>query len=279
MKKSHICFSIFTILIFAGTFAFGQQATGDRVNVSFSDPSQPGFVKIYVESGSITVKGYNGKEVIVEAKLRDESSQTAAREEIPDKAKGMKRITANQTGLVVEEENNEMTIYVGGHDKEVDLSVQVPMQISLGIHCNEGGDVLVENVSGEIEAANSEGNLTLRNISGSAVANAYDGDLAVSFDRIDAGKPMSFSSYDGDVDVTFPSTVKAMVMIKANDGEIYSDFEIDLKTSPRQQVKDERKAGGRYRISFGEFVTGNINGGGPEFQFITYDGNVYIRKK
>jgi hypothetical protein len=277
MKKSHICFSIFTILIFTGTFTFGQQAASDRVNVSFSDPSQPGFVTIYVESGSITVKGYNGKEVIVEAKLRGESAQPT--EEIPDKAKGMKRITANQTGLVVEEEDNEMTIYVGGNDNEVDLSVQVPMQISLKLHCNEGGDVLVENVTGEIEAANSEGNLTLRNISGSVVANAYDGDLAVSFDQIDPGKPMSFSSYDGDVDVTFPSTVKAMVMIKANDGEIYSDFEIDLKTSPRQQVKDERKAGGRYRISFGEFVTGNINGGGPEFQFITYDGNVYIRKK
>jgi hypothetical protein len=277
MKKSHICLGIFTILIFAGTFTFGQQAASDRVNVTFSDPSQPGFVKIYVESGSITVKGYNGKEVIVEAKLRGESAQPT--EEIPDKARGMKRITANQTGLVVEEEDNEMTIYVGGNDNDVDLSVQVPMQISLKLHCNEGGDVLVENVSGEIEAANSEGNLTLRNISGSAVANAYDGDLAVSFDQIDPGKPMSFSSYDGDVDVTFPSTVKAMVMIKANDGEIYSDFEIDLKTSPRQQVKDERKAGGRYRISFGEFVTGNINGGGPEYQFITYDGNVYIRKK
>ena len=277
MKKSHICLGIFTILIFAGTFTFGQQAASDRVNVTFSDPSQPGFVKIYVESGSITVKGYNGKEVIVEAKLRGESAQPT--EEIPDKARGMKRITANQTGLVVEEEDNEMTIYVGGNDNDVDLSVQVPMQISLKLHCNEGGDVLVENVIGEIEAANSEGNLTLRNISGSAVANAYDGDLAVSFDQIDPGKPMSFSSYDGDVDVTFPSTVKAMVMIKANDGEIYSDFEIDLKTSPRQQVKDERKAGGRYRISFGEFVTGNINGGGPEYQFITYDGNVYIRKK
>ena len=277
MKKSHICLGLFTILIFAGTFTFGSQATNDRVNVTFSDPSQPGFVKIYVESGSITVKGYNGKEVIVEAKLRGESAQPT--EEIPDKARGMKRITANQTGLVVEEEDNEMTIYVGGNDNDVDLSVQVPMQISLKLHCNEGGDVLVENVSGEIEAANSEGNLTLRNISGSAVANAYDGDLAVSFDQIDPGKPMSFSSYDGDVDVTFPSTVKAMVMIKANDGEIYSDFEIDLKTSPRQQVKDERKAGGRYRISFGEFVTGNINGGGPEYQFITYDGNVYIRKK
>lgn len=278
MKKYHKCLSILTILLLAGISAFSQQAPNDRVNVSFSDPSKPGFVKVYVESGSITVKGYNGKEVIVEAKLLDMSARTT-KEEIPEKAKGMKRITANQTGLVVEEENNEMTVYVASRDNEVDLSVQVPIRTSLKVYSNEGGDVLVENVTGEIEASNSDGDLTLRNISGSAVANAYDGELVVSFDQIDPGKPMSFSSYDGDVDVTFPSTVKATVMIKANEGEIYSDFAIDLKASQRQQVKDERKTGGRYRISFGEYITGAINGGGPEFQFVTYDGNVYIRKK
>lgn len=278
MKKSHICLSIFTILVFAGTFAFGQQTTGDRVSVSFSDASQPGFVKVYVDSGSITVKGYNGKEVIVEAKMRGEPARTSE-EEIPEKARGMKRITANQTGLVVEEENNEMNIYVAGSDNEVDLSIQVPIRTSLKVYSNEGGDVLVENVTGEIEAGNSDGNLTLRNISGSAVANAYDGELVVSFAQVDPGKPMSFSAYDGDIDVTFPSTVKATVMIKAGEGEIYSDFEIDLQAIPRQRMKDERKTGGRYRISFGEYVTGNINGGGPEFQFVTYEGNVYIRKK
>ena len=235
MKKFHICLSILTILLFTGTMIHAQQSTGDRVNVSFSDPSKPGFIKAYVDSGSITVKGHNGKEVIVEAKLRDKSTQTRERDEIPDKAKGMNRITANQTGLIVEEENNEMKIYVTGHDNEVDLSIQVPFQTSLKVHCNEGGDLLVENVTGEIEASNSDGDLTLKNISGSAVAHAYDGELVVTFNQIDPGKPMSFSAYDGDIDVTFPSTVKVTVMIKTDDGEIYSDFDIDLKATPKTE--------------------------------------------
>jgi hypothetical protein len=279
MKKFHIYLSLITVLMFAGTMIHAQQSAGDRVNVSFSDPAKPGFVTAYVNAGSITIKGYSGKEVIIEAKLHDQPTRTRGRDEIPDKAKGMKRITANRTGLVVEEEENEMKIYVAGHDNDVDLDIQVPFQTSLKVASHEGGDVLVEKVTGEIEAVCSDGDLTLKNISGSVVANAYDGELVVSFDRIDPGKPMSFSSYDGDVDVTFPSTVKATVMIKASEGEIYSDFEIDLRATPKQQVKDERKAGGKYRISFGEYVTGAINGGGPEFQFVTYDGNVYIRKK
>ena len=279
MKKMHIYLSIFTLFLFAGALVFAQQTTGDRMNVSFSDPSKPGFLEVYVESGSITVRGYNGKDVIIATALKDKKSTKQEQEEVPEKAKGMKRITANRTGLVVEEENNEMKIYVAARDNEVNLDIQVPIRTSLKLFSNEDGDVLVENVTGEIEAANSDGNLTLRNISGSAVAHAYDGELVVTFNQIDPDKPMSFSAYDGDIDVTFPSTVKATVMIKADDGNIYSDFEIDLQAAPKKQVKDERKTGGRYRISFGEYVTGTLNGGGPEIQFVSFDGDIYIRKK
>jgi hypothetical protein len=280
MKKIHIHFTVITIVLFAGAFAFSQQTTGDRVNVSFSDPSKPGFLEVYVESGSITVRGYNGKDVIIASTIgAKKSTRQEQEEDIPEKAKGMKRIAANRTGLVVEEENNEMKIYVAARDDKVNLDIQVPIRTSLKLFSNEEGDVLVENVTGEIEAANSDGNLTLKNISGSAVAHAYDGELVVTFNQIDLGKPMAFSSYDGDIDVTFPSSVKATVMIKSQDGDIYSDFEIDLQAAPKKQVKDERKTGGRYRISFGEYVTGTINGGGPEFQFVSYDGDIYIRKK
>jgi hypothetical protein len=279
MKKIHIYLSIVTIILFAGTLAHGQQTKGERVNVSFSDPSKPGFLEVYVESGGITVKGYNGKDVIIDATIGEKSSIEEEQEEMPEKAKGMKRITASRTGMVVEENNNKMKVYVAAIDDEVNLEIQVPVRTSLKLFSNEGGDVLVENMTGEIEAVNSDGNLTLTNISGSAVAHAYDGELVVSFTQIDPGKPMSFSAYDGDIDVTFPSTVKATVMIKADDGDIYSDFEIDLKASPKKRVKDERDTGGQYRISFGEYVTGTINGGGPEIQFVSFDGDIYIRKK
>ena len=144
MKKIHIYLSIITILFFVGAFAFAQQTTGDRVNVSFSDPSKPGFLEVYVESGSITVKGYNGKDVIIVTTTGDKKSTETEREreeEIPEKAKGMKRIAANRTGLVVEEENNEMKIYVAAQDDEVNLDIQVPIRTSLKLYSNEDGDV------------------------------------------------------------------------------------------------------------------------------------------
>ena len=275
MKRYHISLSLIGLLAIAGAMLYAQQATADRATVPFSDPSKPGLVEASVHDGSITVKGYNGKEVIIDAKLRGEKIQE--KEEVSEKAKGMQRIFTVRTGLVVEEENNVMKVNVSAYDSTVDLTLQVPFKTSLKLSSHENGDILVENVTGEIEASNYEGNVTLKKISGSVVANSYDGEILIAFDQIDPGKPMSFTSYDGDIDVTFPATLKANVKMKTQEGEIYSDFPVDIKAD-QQKVQDERKQGGKYRISFGEFIYGTINGGGAEYQFVSFDGDIYIRK-
>ncbi|MGB6867250.1 MAG: hypothetical protein WBE11_16325, partial [Candidatus Aminicenantaceae bacterium] len=110
------------------------------------------------------------------------------------------------------------------------------------------------------------------------VAHTYNGEVTVSFKQITPDKPMSFSTWNGDVDVTFPAMVKADVRMKSEMGDVYSDFDIQLKQAPQKAVEDERKEGGGYKISFEKAVYGSINGGGPEFQFKTYHGDIFIRK-
>ena len=56
-------------LIAPGARAEAQAQSGnDRVSVALSDPSRPAFIKASAVNGSITVKAYEGKEVIVEAR-------------------------------------------------------------------------------------------------------------------------------------------------------------------------------------------------------------------
>jgi DUF4097 and DUF4098 domain-containing protein YvlB len=110
------------------------------------------------------------------------------------------------------------------------------------------------------------------------VAHTYNGEVTVSFTQIDPDKPMSFSTWNGDVDVTFPAMVKTDVKMKSEMGDVYSDFDIQVKEAPQKVVEDEREEGGGYRISFEKAVYGSINGGGPEYQFKTYHGDIYIRK-
>src|SRR5216684_1716068 len=47
------------------------QSGGDRIPVTLSDPSRPAYVKVSLVSGGFTVKAYDGKQVIVDARTRN----------------------------------------------------------------------------------------------------------------------------------------------------------------------------------------------------------------
>jgi hypothetical protein len=54
---------------------------------------------------------------------------------------------------------------------------------------------------------------------------------------------------------------------------------VKLDASGRQPVVDDgRPNSGKYRVRMDHAMYGTINGGGPEFQFQTFNGNVFIRK-
>ena len=118
-----------------------------------------------------------------------------------------------------------------------------------------------------------------KNVSGSVVAHSLNGAVLVTLDRIDSSKPMSFSTMNGDIDVTLPGSLKANVLMKTDNGEIYSDFEVKLNsTASLKPAESGRQPDGSYHLRFDRALRGSINGGGPEFQFTSFNGQIYIRK-
>jgi hypothetical protein len=274
MTKFNKLFPYVLVMLLAGTLSLAQESKVDKVTVPFSDPSHPGLLKVDVYKGAITIKGYNGKEVVVEARVR--GKMISEKKEASREAKGMKLIQVATTGLEIEEENNVMAIDVESQSQTVDLTIQVPYSTSLELDSYTNGDIIVENVKGEIEVEKYKGELKLTDISGSVVAHTYSGNIVVTFTKVDPEKPMAFTNYSGDIDVTFPSDFLANVKMKSNSGDIYSDFDISIKPRPPKVEKPEKR-GGKYLVSF-DYIYGTINGGGPEFHFKTYQGNIYIRK-
>jgi DUF4097 and DUF4098 domain-containing protein YvlB len=243
----------------------------DRVPVTLSDPSRPALIKAELIAGGITVKAYDGKEVIVEARARNRDS--GGFDGSP------KRIVISSTGLSVEEENNEIHINTESHMRPIDLSISVPVHTSLHLRAVNEGDIVVTGVNGDIDVDDINGSVTLNNISGSAVAHALNGKLLVSFKSINPQKSMAFSSLNGDIDVTFPADLKANVSLRSDMGDVFSDFDIQMKTAAAQPiVEDNRKEGGKYRVKIDKTVRGTIGGGGPEMQFTNFNGGIYIRK-
>ena len=248
-----------------------------RASIPLNDPSRPAVVHASLMNGGITVTGYNGKEVVVEARSRHED----ARESKPDpKANGMHRLESRGTGLSVEENDNEYRIGVGSMNRTVDLNIRVPFNTSLKLSCLNDGDIKVEHVSGEVDADDLNGSVKLLNISGTVVAHSLNEDVVVTMDQVTPGKAMSFSTMNGDVDVTLPGDVKARVKMKSDNGEIYSDFDVHPEANPGGgNLAETHGKDGKYRVQFDKVTYGSINGGGPEMAFTTFNGKIYLRKK
>ena len=247
------------------------QTGGDRIPVTLSDPARPASVKVSLVNGGITVKAYEGKEVVVEAHVRNRDRD---REE-----GGPKRLAISSTGLSVEEENNEVSINTDSYMHPIDVTISVPAHTSLKLRAVNDGDVVVTGVDGELDVDDINGSVTLNNISGSAIAHALNGHVHATFVRVNPQKAMAFSSLNGDIDVTFPADLKANVSIRSDRGDVFSDFDVQLRaTATSPVVEDSRGKGGKYRVKIDKTVHGTINGGGPEIQFTNFQGQIYIRK-
>jgi DUF4097 and DUF4098 domain-containing protein YvlB len=296
MNKKLFSLGLMILLLGAGAAFSGQEKPAERVVVPFSNPAKPGVVEIDSMRGSITVKAYQGKEVIVEARVREkavsekravagtvrearEEIEREAREEKPGRDKaGLKLIQAATSGLTVEEADNVVSIDVESWKMAVDLVVQVPASCSLKLSNQMGGTISVAGVSGDFEVENMNGAIDLQGISGTVVADTMNGEIKVTFARINQDKPMSFSTMNGDIDITLPADVKASFKLKSDRGNIYSDFDMNVRETSQKQEEDKRKEGGKYRITFEKTIAGTISGGGVELTFNTFQGDIYIRK-
>jgi len=238
--------------------------------VPLSNPGQP--VKLYAEVlyGSITVRAQQIQEVVVVARART----TRVNE---DQTKnGMMRIPNTAMGLTVEEKDNTVMVSTDSINRSMDLEITVPVRTSVHLETTNNGDLLVEGVQGELELENTNGSITATGVSGSLVADTTNGRVLVSFVEIDPDAPMSFVTFNGSVDVTFPAGLKADLRINSGRGDIYTDF--DVQVEPREPVVDRSEGSGRYRVRVEGDVHATVGGGGPQMQFKTYNGDVYIRR-
>ncbi len=264
-----------TIMILVmGCAGLVAQDAANRFTVPFSDPSRPRMVTGTMNNSCFAVEGYDGKDVVVETHGGDHESHRP-----PHGAEGLKRIEPTGMGLTVEEDNNTVHIH-SNSGSGGNLLLRVPFDTSLQLKCLNGGDITVHHVNGNLELENLNGAVTATNVSGTVLAHSLNGRVLVSMDRVTPGKPMSFSSLNGDVDVTLPGDTKGTVKMKTDNGDIYSDFEVKLNpTSSMPVVEDGRAHGGKYRVKVDKTTVGTINGGGPDMEFKTFNGNIYIRKK
>ena len=258
-------------VLLLGTSA-AAQTDADRVAVPLSDPSRPVLVDISLVSGSITVRGANRKDVVVTARP---ATDRPSRRSDPD-ATGLRRIPQT-AGFRITEEGNRVKVSSDSPNRHISFEIEAPARANLKLSTVNGGEILVENIDGDLEVTNTNGGITLNGVAGSVIAGTTNGSVRATLTRVTEKKEMAFTSLNGAVDVTLPSSTKANLRLRSDRGDVYSDFDVQLAPSA-PVVEESRGRDGRYRISRNRSIVGSINGGGPEFELRTFNSNVYVRR-
>jgi hypothetical protein len=223
-------------------------------------------VVILMHNSDVKVVGHNSDEVVIEA-----SNYSAP----PARAAGLKPLY-NQAedntgiGLSVSKEKNTLSITKASRP-DGSYTIRVPKNASVKYEETNwtGGDLSIADVSGEIELKLNNGNATLTNITGPLVANTTSSDMVIKFSNLNQSKPSAISTVAGTVDIHLPANTKANFKLKSIQGEIYSDFDMNIARDTKSNLP---------RVTGGNNIEGKTNGGGVEMNLYTISGDMYIRK-
>lgn len=262
------------ILFIYSTNALGQGGEKEELIVPLSSPGKPYKLKVSLFTGSIKVTGYTGDKIIINIEAEEEERRTRKSEKLEG---GLKKISGTPSyEIKVVEENNDVSVSNRTMLGSINLEIKVPQSGILVLKTVNGKEVAVTSFKGEVEVNNVNGDIKLLDISGSAIANTVNGDLKATFSSVTSDKPMAFSTFNGDVNLSFPPTMKANLKMKTDQGEVFSDFEVAIDKTASTPVKSN--TGGTYKIVKDAWVTGKINGGGAEVMVKSWGGDLYIRK-
>ena len=266
--KTYRLISCFIALLLTGSVnAFAQ----NDLRVPLSNPGEPGVLKVNaVFADDVYIYAHSEKDIriVIDGEEDEEYDDDFNRN-------GLKRISRSGTGVEVSEKNNVVSVQTASNHEEVELEIYVPERFSVMMQITHG-DVYVEGLIGEHEIKATNGDVELVGVGGSCVVNSVNGDIDVDMKSVFKDAPMSFTGLNGDLTVSLPADVKFNGKMKTDFGDVYTNFEINLdRSSSTQEVS---RNDGTYSVVVNKWITGTVNGGGPEYLFKTMHGDIEIRK-
>lgn len=246
-----------------------EQST-QEVEIPLTKPGERGVLHVDSRNGRITITGYDGVTVKVKMIKYGKKVEKSA------SGDGMRLISSGGFNFEASEYNNEVQIENEGWGSRVDFEIQVPKNFDIKAESYNNGHINVKDVNGELDVESYNGPITLENISGAASASTYNGAVKVSFAKVTANMPMTFNTYNGNVDISVPDGTKFTTKMKTN-RDIFTDFENFSLSNPKPTTS-KSDSGRGFSVKYENWVQGDLNGGGAEVTMKTRNGNIYIRK-
>ena len=220
--------SFFIALFVVATTVVAQDAKVFKTK--FNGPGKS--LVMNIDAKQLDMEGYNGDEVIIEAK--DVPS-------VPKDAEGLRPLSATgvdntNIGLSVNANGNTLTITTVMKGKTM-YKIRVPKELGITVKkrhscsCNENG-MSISGMEGPLEINTNYEAITLTDVSGPIVANSQQGKIKVIFNDKMPDKPSSIVTYGNDVDVTVPDKAKVLFSISSANGNMFTDLDLKSYTTP-----------------------------------------------
>jgi len=245
------------------------QTEPQLINVPLSRPGEPVSLEISIVSAHIEVIGEDRQDAQFEVSVIEGSRKIIT-------PSGTKNLSIGAYSVDIEERDNRISLDTDWRANSVRVVARIPRQADLKLETVNDGEIRVENISGSLNLQNTNGPITATGISGSVIAESVNDTISVNFDQVEGSGAMSFVSVNGDLILGLPEGTGAELHIDSAEGEITSDFEVDVVPSKPVVTRDQKRGGVEVKVE--SVIVAKLGGGGTVFKLKTLNGDIDIRK-
>lgn len=216
-------------------------------NFERSYPLVPGrHITIDNKMGDIKVTGYDGKDIKV-----------AALKEGPDK-EGIQIIDKRFGPRVV---LFPMSSKFRSSRTRVDFEVKVPKStgVVFMVLKSGSGKIDVQDFDGSLFAESSRGEARFVNVKGHLLAHSLSGCIDAEIDQSQEGSQIRFDSISGDIRVTAPPDIDALVALKSVSGDLETNFPIEIQKHRYGERTANGKLGSGSQMIWISSVSGSVS--------------------
>ena len=239
------------------------------INVPLSRPGDPVYVEIDIMSARIEVIGEDREDAMFEVTVADGDRKIVT-------PSGTQSLKGGGYSIEIEEDDNEISFDMDWRVNKVTVIARIPRNADVELQTVNDGEIIVSNLIGNLELYNTNGPITARNISGSVIAESVNDTIDLGFVSFDPDNASSMESINGDLILGLPEGVGVTTQLDTSQGEIYSDFEVEVQ--PSEQVVEREDYDEGVSIYIESVIVAKINGGGPIVRMKSLQGDINIRK-
>lgn len=266
MKTILIKINLALLLTLATGIAFAQPQV---IDIPLSRPGETVNLEISVISAHIEVIGEDRQDASFEISVQEGTRKIIT-------PSGTQSLKTGAYSVEVEEQDNHIEVDTDWRANKVKIVARVPRNANLELSTVNDGVIIVSNINGKLVLENVNGPITATNINGSVIAESVNDNINVSFSGINKDQAMSLSSVNGDLTLGIPEGTGAELHIDSAEGEIVSDFEVDVQPSKPVMSRESNRHG--VEVSVESVIIANVNGGGTLIKLKTLNGNINITK-